>query len=116
MHRLDGKTALITGGTSGIGLATARLFIDHGARVIVTGRDRAALSRTGSQLGARCTTIRADVTSAEEMRAAAEHIASSAGELDIFVASAGIAYATPLGETDEARYDQLMDVNVKGVF
>ncbi len=116
MQRIEGKTALITGGTSGIGLATARLFVEHGARVFVTGRDPHALHRVESELGEQCTAIRADVTSADQMQCLATQIASADGAVDIFVANAGVAYPTPLAETDEARYDQLMDINVKGVF
>jgi len=116
MQRIEGKTALITGGTSGIGLATARLFVEHGARVFVTGRDQHALHRVEGELGERCTAIRADVTSVDQMRSLATQIDSADGAVDIFVANAGIAYPTPLAETDEAHYDQLMDVNVKGVF
>ncbi|UVO13680.1 glucose 1-dehydrogenase [Mycobacterium sp. SVM_VP21] len=116
MQRIEGKTALITGGTSGIGLAIARLFVEHGARVFVTGRDQHALCRVQDELGERCTAIRADVASVGQMRSLATQIGTAAGAVDIFVANAGIAYPTPLAETDEARYDQLMDINVKGVF
>ncbi|WP_067967775.1 glucose 1-dehydrogenase [Mycolicibacter icosiumassiliensis] len=116
MQRIEGKTALITGGTSGIGLATARLFVEHGARVFVTGRDPHTLQRVEGELGEQCTAIRADVTSVDQMRSLATQIASADGAVDIFVANAGVAYPTPLAETDEARYDQLMDINVKGVF
>lgn len=114
--KLQGKTALITGGTSGIGLATARLFIREGARVAVTGRDTSRIDHVQAELGSDALVIPADVRSAAEMHTVGRCIRERWGGLDILFANAGIAYATPLATTDAALYDEIMDVNVKGLF
>ncbi|MGN8198115.1 glucose 1-dehydrogenase [Salinisphaera sp. RV14] len=114
--RLKDKTALITGGTSGIGLATAKRFVREGARVAVTGRDTGRFDEVRAELGEDALTLRADARSVADMQAVSEKVAETFGGLDIFCANAGIAYGTPLSETDEARYDEIMDIDVKGVF
>jgi NAD(P)-dependent dehydrogenase (short-subunit alcohol dehydrogenase family) len=114
--RLAGKTALITGGTSGIGLATALLMVREGARVAVTGRDKARLAEVRKQLGDNALAMKAEVRSQKDMQEMSAAIAETFGELDIFFANAGTAFATPLSSTPETRYDELMDINVKGVF
>ena len=113
---LQGKTALITGGTSGIGLATAKLFRDNGARVAVTGTNPAKLETAAGILGGKNLAIKADVRSIADLTRMAQEVKEAFGHLDIFFANAGTALATPIGGTDEAAYTQLMDVNVKGVF
>jgi NAD(P)-dependent dehydrogenase (short-subunit alcohol dehydrogenase family) len=112
--RLHGKTAVITGGTSGIGLATARQFIAQGAKVLITGQDAARLAAAGRELGV--VTHLVDVRRANDLEALAAAAKSNLGRLDILFANAGVAYATPLAETDRARFDELFDINVKGVF
>jgi NAD(P)-dependent dehydrogenase (short-subunit alcohol dehydrogenase family) len=116
--RLKGKTALITGATSGIGLATAELFVREGAKVAVTGRDAARLERARAKLGSAVTTIQADVRVRADIQRMAQQVADTfgTGGLDIFFANAGVAFSTPLLTTDEVRFDELMDVNVKGLF
>ncbi|AND70488.1 short-chain dehydrogenase [Dyella thiooxydans] len=114
--RLKNKTALITGGTSGIGLATAKLFLREGARVAVTGRDASRFEAVRAELGEEALILQADARSIPDMQAVRKEIAEAFGELDIFFVNAGIAYATPLAETDAARYDEIMDIDVKGVF
>jgi NAD(P)-dependent dehydrogenase (short-subunit alcohol dehydrogenase family) len=114
--RLAGKTALITGGTSGIGLATARRFVGEGARVAVTGRDTSRFDEVRQVLGDDALILAADVRSLADMQDVSRRIGERFGGLDIFFANAGIACATPLASTDEARYDEIMSVNVKGVF
>ncbi|MGH6828764.1 MAG: SDR family oxidoreductase, partial [Rhizomicrobium sp.] len=111
-----GKTALITGGSSGIGLATAKLFQEHGARVAITGTDAAKLDRAKAALSGKAVTIKADVRVLADMTRMADEAKTAFGKLDIFFANAGTALGTPIGATDEAAYTKLMDVNVKGVF
>jgi NAD(P)-dependent dehydrogenase (short-subunit alcohol dehydrogenase family) len=113
---LEGKKALITGGSSGIGLTTAKLFRENGARVAITGTDPEKLKRAGKEIGSDTVTIRADVQSLNDLNRMADETKAAFGTLDIFFANAGAAAATPLGSTDEAAYTRLMDINVKGVF
>jgi NAD(P)-dependent dehydrogenase (short-subunit alcohol dehydrogenase family) len=113
---LAGKTALITGGSSGIGLATARLMLTYGARVAITGQNSERLQEAVEFLGAGVIAIRAEVSTRSDMRGVAAEVAQAFGSLDIVFANVGIAYATPLASTDEEMIDQLLAVNVKGVF
>ena len=113
---LQGKTALITGGSSGIGLVTARLFRENGAKVAITGTNPDKLEKARTFLGGDTVTIRADVQSLSDLTRMAEETKAAFGSLDIFFANAGAAAGTPIGGTDEAAYTRLMDINVKGVF
>lgn len=113
--RLSGKTALITGGTSGIGLATAKLFIKEGARVAVTGRDESRFGDVRAELGDGALILAADVRSIEAMKAVTAQVQQTFGGLDILFANAGYVVPTPLQSINERQYDDIMDVSVKGV-
>src|ERR1700720_1576888 len=97
--KLKNKTALITGGNSGIGLATARLFIDEGARVAIVGRDESRLQQAAEELGDGVLVIQADVTDYNAIPIAIQKVVSHFGNLDILFANAGIASSTPVGST-----------------
>jgi NAD(P)-dependent dehydrogenase (short-subunit alcohol dehydrogenase family) len=114
--RLDGKTALITGGNSGIGLATARAFIDEGAKVAIAGRDQTTLDEAAASLGPNAIAYRADITDAAANEAAIRSAAETFGHLDIVVANAGIAGNTPIGGTTTEQFERIMTTNVTGVF
>ncbi len=113
---LEGKTALVTGGSSGIGFETAKVLRDNGARIAVTGRDAAKLEAARKALGGDAIAIRADIRKMDDLDRMQSEIGTSFGTLDILFANAGVAFNTPLGKTDEAMYHRLMDVNVKGTF
>ncbi|NEW94268.1 SDR family oxidoreductase [Rhodopseudomonas sp. BR0M22] len=114
--RLSGKTALITGGNSGIGLATAKLFVTEGARVTITGRDRARLDAAARELGAQALAVEADVTDIAAIENAAARAAERFGKLDIVFANAGIPGSTPLGGTSLSAFEQVIRTNLTAVF
>ena len=114
--RLAGKTALITGGNSGIGLATARTFIQHGARVAITGRNQETLDQAVAELGPNATAYRADLMDAGATEAAIAAAGEAFGHLDIVVANAGIGGATPVGSTSAEQFGRFLTTNVTGVF
>lgn len=115
MTRLHGKTALITGGTSGIGLATAKLFIQEGARVAITGQDENRVAEAAKTLGPEAIALRADVSSAKEMEGVKRRLTDAFGRLDIVFANAGIAKPVAFSDVDDVNIDDQISVNVKGV-
>ena len=114
--KLAGKKALITGGNSGIGLATARLFIAEGAQVAITGRDQKTLDQAVAELGPQARGYRADVTIAEDRKRLFAALAKDLGKLDIVFANAGISGRTPIGSTDEAVFENVIHTNLNGAF
>ena len=114
--KLTGKKALITGGNSGIGLATARLFIAEGAEVAITGRDQKTLDEAVAELGPDARGYRADVTIAEDRKQLFAALARDFGNLDIVFANAGISGKTPTGATDEAIFENIIYTNLNGAF
>lgn len=113
---LNGKAALVTGGSSGIGLAAARLLRDNGAHVAIMGSSQEKLDRAVAELGDDVVALRGDVTSLDDLAKVRDALATAFGGLDILFANAGVAFGTPIATTDEAAYHRMMDVNVKGVF
>ena len=117
--RLDGRTALVTGGGTGIGRGLARALAEAGADVAVCGRTPATLERTAADiesLGVRAKTITADVTCAADVRTAVQTVVDDWGGLDIAVNNAGITTWVDAVEMSEADWDSVMDTNLKGVF
>ena len=114
--RLKDKTALITGGNSGIGLATARLFVAEGARVAITGRNQETLDAAAKELGSKTLAIKADATDPEAIEKAVAKVAEEFDRLDVLFANAGIGGTTPLGETSVQQFEQVLKTNLTGVF
>lgn len=112
--RFENKIALITGGNSGMGKATAKLLKEEGATVIITGRDEKTLTATAKELGV--TAIRSDASNLKDIDALLAQIKQKFDGLDIIFANAGIAKFFPLSEATEEAYDSIMNANVKGVF
>jgi NAD(P)-dependent dehydrogenase (short-subunit alcohol dehydrogenase family) len=115
MKRLSGKVALVTGGNSGIGLATAKQLVEEGAEVFITGRRQAELDAAAKSLGAGVHAVRADSSKLEDLDKLFEQIRASKGKLDIVFANAGVAEFSPIGSISEQHYDSIFDINVKGV-
>ena len=116
MNRLNGKRALITGGTSGIGLETARQFLAEGARVAVTGTSPAGIEAARAELGDKVAVIRADAGDVAGQRSIAEDVRQTFGGLDVLFVNAGIGEFRPLEQWDETGFDRSVAVNLKGPF
>jgi len=116
MARLEGKRALITGGTTGIGLETARQFIAEGARVAITGTNPATLEQAAKELGPQALVLRADAGDVTAQAALAQSVQSAFGGLDTVFINAGIAQFGPLDGWNEADFDRTMAINVKGPY
>jgi len=113
--KLEGKVAVVTGGTSGIGFATARLFAAEGAHVFVTGRRKPELDAAIAAIGASATGIQADSSKPEELDRLFENVTAQKGRIDVLFANAGGGGMRPLGAITEEHYDDTFDRNVKGV-
>lgn len=116
MNRLSGKTALITGGTSGIGLATARLFLAHGARLAVTGRDPQRLASAQQELGEDTLVVKSEASSMAEIDALIGLVGNRFGKLDVLFLNAALSSPAPVEQITEAQFDKIVGVNFKGVF
>jgi NAD(P)-dependent dehydrogenase (short-subunit alcohol dehydrogenase family) len=114
--KLNEKVAVITGGNSGIGLATAQAFIREGAKVIIVGRNRQGLDEAVQNLGEKAIALQADVASLTELDRLYATIKQQVVNIDIIVVNAGVAPVRPLAQVDEAHFDQIMDINVKGAY
>ncbi|OWR32705.1 short-chain dehydrogenase [Saccharibacillus sp. O23] len=114
--QLKGKVALITGGSSGIGLTTARLFIEQGAKVVITGRNLDKLQAVQQELGENALALQADSVDAEALERAASAAVDKFGGLDIVFANAGISDSTPVGSTTAERFENVLRINVTGPF
>ena len=115
MLKLDGKIALVTGGTSGIGLATARLFVEEGAYVFITGRRQAELDAAVQHLGENSRGVQGDVAVTADLDRLFETIRQEKGRLDVVFANAAVGQFTPVGQIDEAQFDRQFGINVKGL-
>ncbi|NKM28259.1 SDR family NAD(P)-dependent oxidoreductase [Rhizobium laguerreae] len=114
MGRLQGKIAVITGGNSGIGLATAKRFVAEGAEVYITGRRREELDRAVDAIGAGVTAVQGDVSRLDDLDRLFETVGERSGRIDILFANAGLGTFAPLGAIDEGAFDLTFGVNVKG--
>src|SRR6267378_2233613 len=115
MDKLEGKTALITGGNSGIGLATAKRFVNEGAYVFVTGRRDPELAAAIKEIGRNVTGVQGDVSNLADLDRLFAQIKREKGKLDIVFANAGVARIAALGTITEDLYDSIFDINVKGL-
>jgi NAD(P)-dependent dehydrogenase (short-subunit alcohol dehydrogenase family) len=113
--KLTNKTAVITGGNSGIGLATAKLYQEQGANVIITARSEDSFAKAKSEFGDRFEVIKADVTVLDDIKHLAAKVKDKYSTIDILFANAGIAYFAPLSEVTSDFFDSQFDTNVKGL-
>src|SRR5438270_8023382 len=115
MGKLEGKIALITGGNSGIGLATAKQFVNEGAYIFITGRREAELAAAIKEIGRNVTGIQSDVAKLADLDRLFAQIKREKGKLDIVFANAGVAELARLGEITVEQFDRMFDINVKGL-
>ncbi|CAM3248339.1 SDR family oxidoreductase [Streptomyces albus] len=116
MGKYEGKRVVITGGSSGFGLATAQLLVDEGARVLITGRNQAALDSARDRLGERAIAVRSDAASLPDIDALADRVKAEFGTVDALFANAGINGFAPFESTSEELFDQLLSINAKGPY
>jgi NAD(P)-dependent dehydrogenase (short-subunit alcohol dehydrogenase family) len=116
MGKLEGKVAVVTGGNSGIGRATAKEFKEQGARVVITGRDQQTLDEAAREIGGNVLAVRADTSSLAEIDKLFAAVKEKFGRVDVLFINAGIAKFTPLEAVTEELFDAIMDINFKGAY
>jgi len=116
MARLTGRVAVVTGGNSGIGLATAKRFREEGAKVVITGRDQKTLDEAVKAIGGDVLAVRSDVSKLADLEKLYKIVAEKFGKIDVLFANAGIGKFAPFAESTEPLFDEIFEVNVKGVF
>ena len=116
MGKLQGSVALVTGGTEGIGLAIARLFVEEGAYLFITGRRQKELDEAVKTIGDNVAGIQGDVASMADLDRLYETIGRAKGRIDVLVANAGVGEFAAFGKATEEHFDKLFDINVKGTF
>jgi NAD(P)-dependent dehydrogenase (short-subunit alcohol dehydrogenase family) len=116
MKRLAGKVAVITGGNSGIGLATAKRFLDEGAKVVISGRNQKTLDEAVKALGDGVLAVKADTAKLDEIEKFLGAATKKFGKIDVLFVNAGVAKFAPLPDTGEALFDEQFDINVKGAY
>lgn len=116
MKRYEGKRAVIIGGTSGMGLATAKMLLEGGARVLVTGRSQAGLNSARQALGTDAIVASSDARSLTDIDTLASQVKTEFDTIDLLFANAGFSIPTPLGSVTEAIYDEMFNLNAKGPF
>ena len=114
--RFEGKTVAITGGNSGIGLATAKLFHAEGAKVAISGRDQKTLDEAVKAIGGDTLAVKADVSKLDEIDKFFTQVAEKFGKIDALFANAGIAKFAPIADSNEKLFDETFDTNVKGLY
>ena len=116
MSRYDGKRVVITGGSSGLGLAAAQYLVDNGARVLVTGRNQDTLDDAARRLGDHGTAVRSDTSSLAEIEALADRVRDEFSTVDALVANAGIGSFDAFFDVTEQTFDEVFAINTKGPF
>jgi NAD(P)-dependent dehydrogenase (short-subunit alcohol dehydrogenase family) len=114
MGKLDGKVALVTGGSTGIGLAAAKRLVADGAYVFITGRREGELDAAVAQIGRNATAVQGDVSKVGDLDRLVATIRETKGRIDVLLANAGVAESAPLGDISEEQFDRIFDINVKG--
>ena len=116
MNRLQNKVAVVTGANSGIGYATAQEFIAEGAQVVITGRNEAAVQQAVATLGDQARGVVSDAGQMADVHRLAEQISTLHPRIDVLFVNAGVATFAPIGQVDEAHFDQQFNINVKGLY
>ncbi len=116
MSRFEGKVAVVTGGNSGIGLATAKKFAAEGAKVVISGRDQTTLDAAAKEIGGDVLAVKADVSSLSDLDRLFAESKNKFGGIDALFVNAGIAKFAPIADTDESLFDEMMTINFKGAY
>ena len=116
MKILEGKVAVITGGSSGIGFATAKRFVEEGAHVVITGRREKELKEAAARIGKNVTAVAGDITRVEDLDRLYAFVKEKHGHIDVLFANAGWGEVAPIGAATEAHFDKTFDLNAKGTF
>jgi NAD(P)-dependent dehydrogenase (short-subunit alcohol dehydrogenase family) len=116
MKRLEGKVSVVTGGNSGIGLATAKRFQEEGSKVAISGRNQRTLDEAVKSIGNGIVAVQADVSKLEDIDNLYREVSTKLGKIDVLFVNAGVARFAPLAETSESLFDEQFDTNIKGAY